>query len=80
MEVGEIDEIDEIEEIDEVVCVAGGVYPKGGAGWSYDDGYGSFAVRTGDWSALWQAAPHVESVASWTQASQAENCDSSTPQ
>jgi len=32
MEVGEIDEIDEIEEIDEVVCVAGGVYPKGGAG------------------------------------------------
>ena len=51
-EINEIDEIDEREEIDEVVCVAGGVYPKGGAGCSYDDGYGSFAVRTGDWSAL----------------------------
>lgn len=67
-------------DVDEVVYVGGGVYPNGGAGWVYDDGYGPVAVRTGDWSALWQAAPHVEFVASWIQPSQVENCDSSTPQ
>jgi len=67
-------------DVNEVVYVGGGVYPNGGAGGVCDDGYGPVAVRTGDWSALWQAAPHVESVASWIHLSQVENCDSSTPQ
>ena len=43
--------VNEASDVDKVEYVGGGVYPGGGTGCSYDDGYGRVAVRTGERSA-----------------------------